>query len=199
VLERVPGAVSVRVEQGAGLQYLRIIPDRARLARYGLTVEDVNTLTEAISVGRQVGLVFEGDRRFGLVVKLASASDSVLESLRALPLKATTGQVVPLGDVADIRVEQGPAVVNREKQSRRRLVEFNVRGKDLVSVVQAAQASVAREVRFPPGYRVEWGGEFRNFLSARARLLLIVPPRSRSFCFCCGWRFGRFGRRCSSS
>jgi cobalt-zinc-cadmium resistance protein CzcA len=174
-LGRVPGAVSVRVEQGAGLQYLRILPDRARLARYGLTVEDVNTLTEAIAVGRQVGLVFEGDRRFGLVVKLASDSESVLESLRALPLKATTGQVVPLGDVADIRVEQGPAVVNREKQSRRRLVEFNVRGRDLVSVVQAAQASVAREVRLPQGYRVEWGGEFRNFLSARDRLLLIVP------------------------
>ncbi|HEX2571105.1 MAG TPA: CusA/CzcA family heavy metal efflux RND transporter [Polyangia bacterium] len=185
VLERIPGAVDVRAAQGAGLGYLRIHPDRARLARYGLTVEDVNRLTETIAVGHPVGTVFEGDRRFGLVVKMGPMAEKDpaeegeasggLDALRALPLKSNTGQVVPLGDVAEVRIEQGPALVNREQLSRRLTVEFNVRGRDLVSVVEAAQATVAREVTLPPGYRIEWGGEFQNYLSARHRLAIVVP------------------------
>ena len=186
VVERIPGAVDVRAAQGAGLGYLRILPDRARLARYGLTVEDVNRLTETIAVGHPVGTVFEGDRRFGLVVKMGQMNEKDqaaerdqasggLDALRAMPLKSTTGQVVPLGDVAEVRIEQGPALVNREQLSRRLTVEFNVRGRDLVSVVEAAQATVAREVVLPPGYRIEWGGEFQNYLSARHRLAIVVP------------------------
>lgn len=175
VLHTVKGAVDVRVEQIAGLRYLRVHPDRARLARYGLTVEDLNQLTQTLAVGCPAGTVLEAERRFDVMVRLAVQYDGTLDSLRALPLKAATGQMVPLGDVADLAIEQGPVAVNRDQQSRRLIVEFNVRGQDLVSAVAAAQAAIAHKVPLSPGYRVEWGGQFRHYLEARDRLALVVP------------------------
>ncbi|MBE2251923.1 MAG: efflux RND transporter permease subunit [Myxococcus sp.] len=174
LLRRVPGAVDVRVEQVEGLRYLRITPDRTRLARYGLTVEDINQLTETLSVGHRVGDVLEGERRFGIIVKAAYPFTGDLEPLRALPLRSVTGQVVPLGDVADVEFKTGPAQVSRERQSRRITVEFNVRGRDLLSVVKEAQAITAG-VKLPVGYRAEWGGQFENYLEAKERLSIVVP------------------------
>jgi cobalt-zinc-cadmium resistance protein CzcA len=170
-----PGVVDVRAAQTAGLSYLRVRPDRSRLARYGLTVEDVNMVTETMAVGRQVGVVFEGDRRFGLVVKTALDFQGNLEVFNALPLKSSSGQMVPLGDVADVTMERGPALVERDQQSRRLTVEFNVRGGDVVSAVEAARAAVAAQVPLPAGYRVEWGGQFQNYARARQRLAIVVP------------------------
>jgi cobalt-zinc-cadmium resistance protein CzcA len=175
ILHGVNGAVDMRVEQGSGLSYLRLTPDRAKLARYGLTVDDLNTLTEAMAVGRTVGVVFEGDRRFDLTVKMAPGYEKDLDSIKSLPLKASTGQIVPLGDVATVTVMSGPALINRSDLSRRRLVEFNVRGRDLVSTVQEAQTAVARSIKLQEDYRVEWGGEFEHFVSARRRLAVVVP------------------------
>ncbi|APR79075.1 Cobalt-zinc-cadmium resistance protein CzcA [Minicystis rosea] len=174
-IRRVPGATDVRVEQVAGLSYLRITPDRARLARYGLTVDDINQVTETIAVGHEVGVVLEGERRFGLVVKTRHGFDGDLSALRTLPLKAVNGQVVPLGDVAELRMVKGPVQISRDKQSRRLSVEFNVRGRDLVSVVADAQAAAAKAVTLPTGYRLEWGGQFEHFAEARDRLLVVVP------------------------
>lgn len=175
VLRDVAGVVDVRVEQGSGLTYLRIIPDRAKLARYGLTVDDLNTLTETMAVGRTVGVVFEGDRRFDLTVKIAPTFQTDLASIKSLPLKSSTGQMVPLGDVATVTTFSGPALINRSQLSRRRLVEFNVRGRDLVSTVRDAQAAIAHSVNLPEGYRSQWGGEFQHFISARQRLEIVVP------------------------
>ena len=174
LIRRVPGAVDVRVEQVAGLRYLRIKPDRSRLARYGLTVEDVNQLTETLAVGHHVGDVLEGERRFGIVVKAKYAFTGDLEPLRSLPLRSVSGQVVPLGDVAELTFITGPAQVSREAQSRRLAVEFNVRGRDLLSVVEGAQRKTA-QLKLPVGYRVEWGGQFQHYLEARARLAVVVP------------------------
>ena len=174
-LKGVSGIADVRAEQTSGLSYLRIRPDRARLARYGLTVEDVNVVTETMAVGRKVGEIFEKDRRFGLVVRTALDYQGNLDVVRALPLKSTLGQIVPLGDVADVGLEQGPAAVSRDKQSRRFIVEFNVRGRDVVSTVEDAQAAIASKVTLPTGYRIEWGGQFRNYAAARARLAIVVP------------------------
>ena len=171
----VPGAVDVRVEQVAGLRYLRVTPDRARLARYGLSISDVNLLTEAMAVGHEVGIVFEGERRFSLVVKARSAFEGDLVTLASLPLRSVSGQIVPLGDVATLQFIEGPAQINRDKQSRRIVVEFNVRGRDLVSVVRQAQAAVASQAAIPAGYRVEWGGKFEHYQEARDRLLIVVP------------------------
>ncbi len=178
VMERVrgvAGVVDARVEQVDGLQYLRIEPDRTRLARYGLTIADVNVATEALAVGRKVGVVLEGERRFDMTVKFDHGFAGDLSVLQTLPLRARTGEMVPLGDVATLRFESGPALVNREKQSRRLIVEFNVRGRDLVSTVEEVQAAVRGGVALPVGYRIEYGGTFEHYLTARDRLLVIVP------------------------
>jgi heavy metal efflux system protein len=174
VVRRVPGAVDVRAEQGQGLSYLRITPDRRALAQHGLTIKDVNTLTGALAVGHRAGIVREGDRRFDIAVKL-DRIDGDLDRVRRLPLRSARGATVPLGDVAHVEAVTGPLVVNRNKLSRRITVEANVRGRDLVSVVNDARAAVHRDVVLPAGYRIEWGGTFESFLSARQRLQLVVP------------------------
>jgi cobalt-zinc-cadmium resistance protein CzcA len=174
-LQAVPGAEDVRVEQVAGLKYLKVDPERAKLARYGLTIADVNQLVETMSVGHHVGDVLEGERRFGIVVKTQHGYAGELEALTALPLRSLTGQVVPLGDVARLSFEPGPAQISRDSQSRRITVEFNVRGRDLLSVVQDAQAAVDKQVKLPTGYRIEWGGQFHHYEEARARLSWVVP------------------------
>ena len=173
-IRAVPGAADVRVEQTSGLRYLRIEPDRNKLARYGLSIADVNQLTETIAVGHRVGDVLEGERRFGIVVKTAHDYAGDLAALESLPLNAVNGQVVPLGDVAALAFSTGPALVNREAQSRRIVVEFNVRGRDLLSVVSDAERA-ARRVSIPTGYRLEWGGQFRHYEEAKQRLALVVP------------------------
>ena len=174
-LRGVPGIVDLRVEQVAGLRYLRITPERNKLARYGLSVADINQITETIAVGHNTGVVLEGERRFGIVVKTAHGFDGELEPLASLPLKSVSGQMVSLGDVADLEFRSGPAQVSREHQSRRLTVEFNVRGRDLLSVVEDAQRSVARTVKLPTGYRLEWGGQFEHYSAAKQRLLIVVP------------------------
>jgi cobalt-zinc-cadmium resistance protein CzcA len=171
----VRGAVDVRVEQIAGLRYLRVAPDRNKLARYGLTVADVNQMTETFSVGHHVGIVHEGDRRFSVVVKTAHGFDGDVDAFRALPLRSVTGQIVPLGDVAEVGYVTGPAQISRESQSRRLTVELNVRGRDLLSVVEEAQRAVSRDVQLPVGYRLEWGGQFEHYTEAKRRLLVVVP------------------------
>ena len=174
-IRSVHGAVDVRVEQVAGLRYLRITPDRGKLARYGLSVADVNLVTETLAVGHKAGTVLEGERRFDITVKSQTTFDGDLQSLAGLPLRSATGQIVPLGDVATLAFAEGPVQVNRDKQSRRLFVEFNVRGGDLVSVVHEAQAAVARAVPLRPGYRVEWGGKLEHYNEARAGLAVVLP------------------------
>ncbi|MEO6576270.1 MAG: efflux RND transporter permease subunit, partial [Polyangiaceae bacterium] len=173
IIRRVPGVDDLRVEQTAGLTYLRVVPDRAKLARYGLSVEDVNELTETMAVGHSTGDVLEGERRFGIVVKVANRGD--LEAMRALPLRSVTGQIVPLGDVAELAFMTVPVQVSREAHSRRITIEFNVRDRDLLSVVQDSERAVARELPLPTGYRVQWGGQFEHYSEAKARLAFVVP------------------------
>lgn len=172
---KVDGAEDVRVEQVEGLRYLRVIPDRVRLARYGLTIADVNQITETIAVGYPAGEVLEGERRFGIKVKVNHGFSGDLDPLYRLPLRSMSGQIVPLGDVAELEFVTGPAQVSRSSHSRRIGVEFNVRGRDLLSVVHDAQAAVAAEVKLPVSYRNEWGGQFEHYEEAKARLAFVVP------------------------
>ncbi len=174
-IRNIKGAEDIRVEQVAGLPYLRVTPDRAKLARYGLTVADVNQVVETIAVGHSTGEVLEGERRFGIVVKTNHGFSGELDALRALPLRSVSGQIVPLGDVAELKFTKGPAQVSRENQSRRLTVEFNVRGRDMLSVVEEAQAAVKKSVTLPTGYRPEWGGQFQHYEEAKARLSIVVP------------------------
>ncbi|MBL8720228.1 MAG: efflux RND transporter permease subunit [Myxococcales bacterium] len=175
IVRSVPGAVDVRVEQIAGLRYLRVTPDRSKLARYGLTIADVNQVTETMAVGHATGDVLEGERRFGIVVRTDLGFAGDLDPLLRLPLRSVTGQIVPLGDVAELAFTTGPAQVSRESQSRRLSVEFNVRDRDLLSVVRDAQAAIASNVKMPTGYRLEWGGQFLHYTEAKQRLSVVVP------------------------
>jgi len=108
-------------------------------------------------------------------VKVKNAFAGDLDTLERLPLRSVNGQIVPLGDVATLQFVEGPAQINRDKQSRRLVIEFNVRGRDLVSVVRDAQAAVRTRAATPAGYRVEWGGTFKHYEEARERLFVVVP------------------------
>ncbi len=189
-LRKIPGAVDVRAEQGQGLSYLRIVPNRDDLARHHLTVKDVNQLTTAMGVGHPAGVLREGDRRFDIVVKFAAISADI-EAVKKLPLRTHEGVMVPLGDVATVEQTTGPLLVNRNKLSRRITVEANIRGRDMLSVVNDAQRLVAAHVKLPTGYRMEWGGQFENFVSAKKRLSLVVPLALAAIVFLLWQAFGR--------
>jgi cobalt-zinc-cadmium resistance protein CzcA len=173
-LDGVPGVGHVRVERLEGLGSLRIAPDRTRLARHGLTVADVNLAAEAIAVGHGAGIVREGDRSFAIRIRVGEPTLD-LDVLADLPLRSAQGGMVPLGEVATLRLEDAPAAIDREGLSRRVLIEFDVEGGDLVGTVAAAREALAQRVTWPVGYHVEWGGTFRHFEEARDRLLVAVP------------------------
>ncbi|MBK7829334.1 CusA/CzcA family heavy metal efflux RND transporter [Nannocystis sp.] len=175
LIRGIAGVADARAERVSGLTYLRVLPDRGRLARYGLTIADVNQATEAISVGVAAGVVLEGERRFDMRVRVDHGFTGDLQRIAMIPLRASSGQIVPLGDVAELKLGEGPALVNREKQSRRLIVEFNVRGRDLVSVVEEVQRALDAGLGLSPGYRVEYGGTFEHYMAARDRLMIVVP------------------------
>jgi cobalt-zinc-cadmium resistance protein CzcA len=175
-VQDIEGIVDVRAEQTAGLRYLRIIPDRHRLARHGLTIADVNLAAETMSVGHEVGFVLEGDRKFAIRVRVDHPPGGDLQALAATPLHSSLGHMIPLEDVAELKLADGPAAIDREALSRRRIIEFNVRGRDLGSAVAEAQRVLEREgPSLPPGYRVEWGGSFVHYEQARDRLFVVIP------------------------
>jgi cobalt-zinc-cadmium resistance protein CzcA len=175
VLNRVRGAEGVKVEQVAGLPVLSIEPDRSALYRYGLNVADVQHVLAAATGGELAGQLFEGDRRFSLVVRLPERLRGDLAALDRLPLLAPQGGYLPLGEVASLKVAPGPNQISRENGKRRLVVTANVRGRDLGSFVAEARAAVARNVALPSGYWLEYGGIFEQLQSATERLTVLVP------------------------
>ncbi|SPP66042.1 efflux RND transporter permease subunit [Nitrospira lenta] len=174
VLETVRGAADVKVEQVAGLPLLRVIVDREQIARYGLTADDVLTLVRTTRVGRVVGTVVQGPRRFDLVVRLADSASADPAALGNLLIPTAQGELVPLSRVAAIRVDTGPAQISREHVQRRIVVENNIRGRDLGSFVAEAQRAVSREVSLPTGYELTWGGQYQHLQEAASRLAIVV-------------------------
>ncbi|TKB84626.1 MAG: efflux RND transporter permease subunit, partial [Nitrospira sp.] len=174
-LQAVSGAADVKVEQVAGLPLLRVIVDRAAIARYGLTADDVLTLIQSTRVGTVVGTVVQGSRRFELVVRLADRVSHDPASLGNLLIPTMHGELVPLSRVTSITVDSGPAQVSREHVQRRIVVECNIRGRDLGGFVAEAQQAVARAVTLPAGYEMRWGGQFEHLQEATRRLTLVVP------------------------
>ena len=175
ILRQIPGGQDVRVEQVSGLPVLRIQIQRDRIARYGINVADALAAVEAAGAGRVVGTVFEGQRRFPLVVRTVGSGPTGLPSFRDLPVAAPNGALIPLAQLASIVVEEGPAQVSREDISRRIVVEANVRGRDLGSFVRDAQARIARDLKLTAGYHAKWGGQFENLQRASRRLAIVVP------------------------
>src|ERR1700754_1991586 len=172
---KVPGAEDVKVEQVSGLPQLQIKVDREAVSRYGINVADVNDVVESIVAGKSAGQVYEGEQRFNLVVRFAEETSKDLESIKNVLVSAPNGGRIPLFQLADIRLVEGPAQISREDTRRRIGVELNVRGRDIGSFVQEAQTVVGREVNLPAGYYLTWGGTFENLERASSRLLVVVP------------------------
>ena len=175
IAQSVTGAEDVKAEATAGLPQLQIRPNRAAIARYGLNVEDVNDLVESVVAGKEVGQVFEGERRFDLVVRMNESSGRNIESIKALLLTSPSGSRVPLSEVAEVELVEGAAQISREDTRRRIGVELNVRGRDIGTFVEEAQAKIDAGVQLPPGYYLKWGGTFENLQRASERLLIVVP------------------------
>ncbi|BBD00038.1 MULTISPECIES: efflux RND transporter permease subunit [Sphingobium] len=175
VLRKTQGATDVKVEQTAGLPMLDIRVDRDAMARVGVTAQDVQDVVTATIGGRTSGMIFEGDRRFPVVIRLSDTQRADLPALAQIQMPVAGGGFVPLASVAQIRVIDGPNQISRENGKRRVVVQANVRGRDIASVVDDAQAAIAKDVRLPAGSYLEWGGQFENLASARDRLMLVVP------------------------
>jgi cobalt-zinc-cadmium resistance protein CzcA len=175
VIGKVRGAEDVKVEQISGLPQLQVKPDRAAIARYGINIEDVDNLVESIVAGKEAGQVYEGEQRFNLVVRLNEQSGRDVEAVKNLMVAAPSGARIPLSQIADVSVVEGPAQISREDTRRRISVELNVRGRDIGSFVKEAQDVIDKQVKIPPGYYVTWGGQFENLQRATQRLLLVVP------------------------
>lgn len=187
VLDTVPGAADVRTEQISGLPVLSVRMDRAKMARYGLNAIDVQDAVTIGVGGRSTGIVYDGDRRFDLQVRLPEPLRSDIEVLKRLPIKlpdsaagAAAGSAgafgyIMLGEVANLEVAQGPNQVSRENGKRRVVVTANVRGRDLGSFVSEAETRIAEKVQIPSGYWMTWGGQFEQLISAAERLRIIVP------------------------
>jgi cobalt-zinc-cadmium resistance protein CzcA len=172
-LEKVDGTGDIRRRHVLGLPLLDIRPDRAKLSRYGVPAEDVLQVVQASRIGQPAGTLFEGNRRFDIMLLMPPASLTT-EGFGDLLVGTPSGQLIPLASVADLVETEGPAAIYREALERRTDVGVNVRGMDLVSYVGLAQAAVAK-LKLPPGIRIEWGGQFENFTRAKDRLLLVVP------------------------
>lgn len=169
-----PGAADVRVEPTSGLSMLTLEPDTSSMARLGVRSPELLDAVSRLRVGQRVGRLIEGERRFDVVLRAAAppiADDGPIQQAR-LPLE--DGRWVRLGDVLRVSTGEGPAQVSREQGRRRVLIEANVRGRDLASFVQDLQARLDR-VKLPPGYWIEYGGEYENLARAGARLALVVP------------------------
>lgn len=190
VANGVAGAADVQLEQVTGLPLMTVLPDRVALARYGLSVADVQDAVGIAMGGAVAGQVFEGDRRFDIVVRLPEAQRQDPQALAALPIalpasagEATRGGVtdvaspthVPLGEVASIEVALGPNQISRENGKRRVVVTANVRDRDLGSFVEELRQQVGRDVELPAGYWVDYGGTFEQLISASNRLMVVVP------------------------
>jgi cobalt-zinc-cadmium resistance protein CzcA len=196
VLKQVPGAVDVKLEQTTGLPVLTIAIDRPMIARYGLNIADVQEVIEIAIGGKEAGQIFEGDRRFAILVRLPEKLRTDLEALKRLPIplprkaeadakltriayqpksSIATADTIPLGELAEFTLAPGPNQISRENAKRRVVVTANVRGRDIASFVGEAQKRIAEEVTVQPGYWISWGGQFENLISASQRLKIVVP------------------------
>lgn len=181
VLQKVPGAADVKVEQTAGLPMLTLAIDRAKIARLGLNVSDVQDALAIAVGGREAGQLFQGDRRFDIIVRLPESLRGDLDAIRQIPIRLPAANAgseatyVRLGDVASLDAVLGPNQISRENGKRRVVVTANVRGRDIGSFVAEAQAQLDAQVKVPSGYWITWGGTFEQLQSAAQRLQIVVP------------------------
>jgi cobalt-zinc-cadmium resistance protein CzcA len=178
-LKAIPGGADVKIEQATGLPVLSILPDRAALDRYGLNMSDVQEIVQVAMGGRETGKLFEGDRRFDIVVRLPEHLRTDIDVLEELPIPLPASDngtgYVPLKEVAKLEIAYGPNQISRENGKRRVVITANVRERDLGSFVEEVKERVNGQVNIPAGYWVEYGGTFEQLISAKQRLMIVVP------------------------
>ena len=179
MLQKIQGSSEVKVEQTTGLPMLTVNIDRQKAARYGLNVADIQDTVATAIGGREAGTMFEGDRRFDILVRLPEALRNDLEGMKRLPIplpRSAEARInfIPLGEVATFELAPGPNQVSRENGKRRIVVSTNVRGRDVGSFVAEAEQGLA-QIKIPTGYWTSWGGTFENLQSATKRLQIVVP------------------------
>jgi heavy metal efflux pump (cobalt-zinc-cadmium) len=175
IIREVEGAEDINVEKVTGLAQVQIEYNRDRLAQYGLSVEDVNKVLRAAFAGSQAGVVFDGEKRFALVVRLDKDYRQSLDNVRSLSVALPNGGQIPLEQLANVEIKSGPAQVSRENTKRRITIGFNVRNRDVQSVISEVSSRIDKEIKLPTGYYVTYGGQFQNLEAAKSRLALAVP------------------------
>lgn len=175
IVPTVKGAEDLYMEQVGGLPQISIKLNREKIAQYGLNVSDINNAVNTAFAGGSAGTVFEGAKRFDLVIRLQHGERQGIEDVKRLFITASDGNQIPLEQVADINLVLGPNQVQREQAQRRIIVGFNVRGRDIASVVKEMQHKIDQKVKMPPGYYITYGGQFKNLEEANKRLSIAVP------------------------
>ncbi len=174
-IENIEGASDVIIEKTEGLPQMAVVYDRSKIARYGLNIADLNEIIALGFAGKTVGNVFEGEKRFDMVIRLDKTNRQDIEDVRNLYVSTPNGQQIPLSELASIEYTEGPAKISRDNTNRRIVVGINVRNRDLQSVVTDIQKTIEAKIKLPTGYRVSYGGQFENLQSAKARLAIAVP------------------------
>jgi len=175
IIRNIEGVEDINVEKVTGLAQVQVNYNRDRLAQYGLSVEDVNRVLRAAFAGSQAGVVFDEERRFGLVVRLDKDYRKSLDDVKNLSVALPNGGQIPFEMVADISIQSGPAQVSRENAKRRITVGFNVRNRDVQSVIKEVNTQIDKQIKLPTGYYISYGGQFQNMEAARDRLAIAVP------------------------
>ena len=175
LVQGVPGAEDVYIETVTGLPQIVVKYNRGAMAAFGIDVEEANQVVRTAFAGQAAGKVYENERRFDMVLRLEPASRTNLGAIENLVLTASNGQLVPLSQVATVRLEEGPNQIQRQNGRRRIIVAFNVREADVETVVKTLQQKVLQSLRLPAGYGIEYGGAFQNLEAASARLQVAVP------------------------
>ena len=171
----VNGVADLRIEQTAGQPYLTVDIDRRKIARYGINVADIQEIIETAIGGKAATEVFEGDKRFAVVLRFPEKKRNSVETIENIFVKAANGANIPLASLAKVMVSEGPVQVSRENSKRRIVIECNVDGRDIGGFVKEAQEKIAAQIKIPSGYYITWGGAFENQQRAMKRLSIIVP------------------------
>ena len=174
-IQKVEGASDIIIEKTEGLPQMTVHYDRSKIARYGLNISELNDMIALAFAGKTVGNVFEGEKRFDIVIRLDKNKRQDINDLKNLYISTPSGEQIPLQEVANIEYTEGPAKISRDNTNRRIVVGVNVRNRDLQSVVKDIQKIVDAKIKLPTGYSVQYGGQFENLQSAKARLMVAVP------------------------
>lgn len=175
LMNSVEGSEDISVQQVTGLPQLQIKINREKISKYGINVEDVNSVIETAIAGKSSGVVFEGDKKFDIVLKYRNEYANSSEAIRNILISSSDNIKIPLSELAEIEIKEGPAEISRDNGKRRIVVQGNVRGRDIESYVKELSSGINTEIKLPPGYFIEYGGQFKNLESARKRLNIAVP------------------------